>query len=268
METMNSEQTNTEPGGVATGSQLESQKFPLYNADANQRIPMRIEDGEFVYEVAYIMGPQKDDSLAEYDRRCDRRFASADAKEAGERNALESTDDSFGAALWLFNDRLVDVEGFGESDEQKPENWRELIGTDLDKAAVIDNAYLAADIAAARLKEGKRHGWGAARQEASVTRVRALFEGYELTLAHERSRPPTADHLAEFKSIMKHRFLVEGSRRGKTDTRIPPKARRLGALYDKLGYSTTGYEGRVPLHHKMLVVIHDLTKESESVRKN
>ena len=268
MDPLNGEQTNTEPGAVATGSQVATGAPPLYNADANQKIPMRIEDGEFVYEVNYIMGPQKDEALAEYDRRCDRRFASADAKEAGERNALESTDDSFGAALWLFNDRLVDVDGFGEPGEEKPENWRELIGTDLDKAAVIDSAYLAADIAPARLKEGKRHGWGVARQEASVIPVRALFEGYELTLTHERSQIVTADQLAEFKSIMKHRFLVEGSRRGKTDTRIPPKAKRLGALYDRLGYVASGYEGRVPLHHKMLVVVHDLTKESESVRKN
>lgn len=262
-----------EPSSPAVDGQPSS--VILYDADANQRIPFSREEDGFLYDVVYVMGPQKDGALIEYDRRCDRRLFAADEHETGERNALESIDKSFEAAVWLAKDRLVDVDGFGEPGEVKPENWKELIGTDSDLAAIVDQAYLAADIAPVPpAKLGQRLGWKKATPVNEVIRVRALFEGHQLILSHERRAPVSPDEIktlseviATFKSIMKQRWLVEGTRTGKGETRIPPKAEALGAVYDRLGYQTTGYKGRVPLHHKQLVVIHDLSKEADAVRK-
>lgn len=238
----------------------------LYDADADQRIPFLIEDSGESFEVAYILGAQTDTALSEYDRLCDRRLVLADAREAGERNAMETISKEFDASLWLFNDRLKDVEGFGEPGETKPENWRELIGNDQDRAAVIDSAYLAAMVVSAPpARPGKVLKWKPKR--TGIVHLKALYNGFELILTHERTVEITSDHISIYNGIMKSRWLVQGTRLGTPETRIPPKSARLAALYDRLKYQTTGYAGRVPAHHKALVVIDELSQVSESLRK-
>lgn len=247
-----------------------SQDSPiLYDATADQRIPFYVEDEGQRFEVGYILGPQTDEVLTEYDRQCDRRMMQADQQETGERNAVESISKEFEASLWLFNDRLKDVEGFGEAGAEKPENWRELIGDDKDKVAVIDEAYLAAMVVPPPIaKPGKVLQWRTKRVE--IVPLKAVFNGYEVELTHERQTELTSDHLSDFNGIMRSRWLVQGTKVGTPETRVPPKVARLGKLYDQLNYKTTGYaaNGKVPLHHKAIVVMHDLGKAGEAVRKN
>lgn len=241
----------------------------LYDATKPQRIPFMIEHAGEMFEVAFILDAQTDTALINYDRLCDRRFVAADQKETGERNAVESIDRSFEAATWLFDDRAQTAEGFNEPSEELPEDWKKSIA-DEDKAAVIDDAYLAAAVVPLPIaKPGKRLPLSY-RQEVPVSTInlKALFEGNELLLGHVM-KPPTADHVATFKSIQKERLLVQGTRLGKGETRIPPKVRKLGALYDQLKESVTGYANdHVPLHHKMIVVMEHLSSEVEAVRKN
>jgi len=239
----------------------------LYDADRDQRIPFLMEEDGVSHEVFYILGPQKDAVLIEYERQIEQRVMAADEAETGVRDAMEQSDKTFEADLWLFEDRLVAVDGFGEPGEAIPDNWRELIGSDADKSAVIETAYLAADIApAAPAKRGTVRGWKKS-SDASTIPLRALFEGYQLLLHHQRAEAPTADHISAFKSIMKRSWLVGGTRMGTGEALVPPKGQRLGALYDHIGYTATGYKGRVPLHHKRRVVIHDLSRHVNAVTK-
>lgn len=238
----------------------------LYDADADQRLPFLLEEDGVAYEVGYVLGPPKDSALVEYDRLLEQRMLAADEAEAGVRDAVEQTDNSFEAALWLFNDRLKAVDGFGEPGDELPANWRDLIGTDLDKAAVVDQ-YLAADVAPTPLaKKGARRGWKAPSAACTI-HLRAVFEGYQLSLKHERQTAPTADQVGTFKAIMKRSWLVGGTKLGTGEALMPPKGERLGALYDQIGYRATGYQGRVPLHHKRRVVIADLSKHVTAVTK-
>lgn len=242
----------------------------LYNADAKQRIPFRLDNEGETVEVAFILNAQTDDAIAEYDRLKSERYFAADEEETGEAAAMESSDESFRAAVWLLKDRLLDAEGFGADGEEKPENWKDLVfEDDRDRAAVIDEAYLAAQVVPAPLApKGKLIPWTRPTARRSIINLLAAFNGFQLRLTHERTGRPTADQITEFKSIKKSRYVVQGTKLGQQEIMIPPKARRFGALYDALGFTATGYAGRVPLHHKTLVVIHDLDKQAEAVRKN
>lgn len=273
------EQTMTQRAIEASDGSTAPEKSPMeevisptprpivYDADASQRIPAMIEHQGEMFEVAFVLDKQTDDAIAEYNKQCDVRLVQADQKETGERNALESIDKSFEAATWLFNDRALSAEGFA-TDGELPANWKDFIA-DEDKAAVVDDMYLAAQVIPLPIaKPGKRLSLNY-RKEAAVStiRLKALFEGNELILTHELN-PATADQISTYKSIQKERLLVQGTRLGKGETRIPPKARKLGALYDALIANTTGYQGRVPLHHKTLVVHEHMSREVEAVRKN
>lgn len=239
----------------------------LYDATRPQRIPLMVEhDGE-MFQLAFTLDAQTDQSLIEYDRLCDRRLFQASKQETGERNAVASTDETFGAAVWLFNDRALSAEGFDVDD--LPENWKDSIA-DADKAAVIDDAYLAAQIVSAPIaKPGKKLPLGYRQQATMATvHVRALFEGHELELAHQL-KAPTADQLSRYKSIQKERILVQGTHLHSGETRIPPKFRKYGELYDQIKEHVTGYANdKVPLHHKVLVVIDHFSKQIEATTKN
>lgn len=241
----------------------------LYDADGAQRIPLLVEHNGEMFEVGFTLDAQTDQAIIDYDRLCDRRLFQANKQETGERNAIASSDHTFEAAVWLFNDRALTAEGFDTDDSgELPQNWKEAIA-DADKAAVIDDAYLATAVVPAPIATpGKRLPLNYRQQAAhSTIFVRALYEGNELTLAHTL-KPATADQVARYKSIQKERILVQGTHLNKGETRIPPKARKYGELYNDVIDRTSGYKGRVPLHHKMIVVIEYFSKEVEAARKN
>ncbi len=174
----------------------------LYDADKNQRVPFAIEyEGEQV-EVAFVLGPQTDSALIDYEKLLDRRMFQADKAQTGQRNAMESVDKSFEASVWLFKVQL-----------------------------------------------------------------KALFEGYELILPHQMKQP-NKDQIATFKSIQKERWLVQGTHLNQGEIRIPAKFQKLSALYGQLVESTSGYVGRIPLHHQTIVVLEHLSREVEAARKN
>jgi hypothetical protein len=252
----------------SSGTDDQPPSVMVYDATKQQRIPFMIEHTGESYEVAFVLDAQTDAALITYEKLLDRRFFAADQRETGERNAVESTDKGFDASVWLFNDRAVTAEGFAEEGEL-PDDWKDSIADD-DKAAVIDEAYLAAAVVPLPIaKPGKRLPLSYRKESpVSTVNLKALYEGHELVLSHVL-KPPTADQVARFKSIQKERLIVQGTHLGKGETRIPPKARKLGSLYDELKESATGYANdQVPLHHKMIVVTEHLQSEVEAVRKN
>jgi hypothetical protein len=242
----------------------------LYDADAQQRIPFLIEYSGEQVEVVFVLDAQTDAALIAYDKQVDRRLVQADRQETGERNALETVDKSFEASVWLFKDRALSAEGFGAPGDDLPDRWQtnDEIMDDEERAAVIDSAYLAAQVMPLPIASpGKRLPLSRDKTAPSTIRLKALFEGNELILTHQMKQP-TADQIATFKSIQKERWIVQGTHLNKGESRIPPKLQKLGALYKQLIEQTTGYKGRAPLHHQMLVVSDHLSREVEAVRKN
>ncbi len=243
----------------------------LYDADKNQRVPFAIEyEGEQV-EVAFVLGPQTDSALIDYEKLLDRRMFQADKAQTGQRNAMESVDKSFEASVWLFKDRALTAEGFGEPGENLPDDWKDgtnAIVTESEMADVIDKAYLAAQVMPLPIaKPGKRLPLNRNTTAPSTIQLKALFEGYELILPHQMKQP-NKDQIATFKSIQKERWLVQGTHLNQGEIRIPAKFQKLSALYGQLVESTSGYVGRIPLHHQTIVVLEHLSREVEAARKN
>jgi len=240
----------------------------LYDADAAQRIPFDKEfDGETVL-VTYILDAQRFDSLIHYDVLRNVRYESVDAKEAGERGAMAMKDRARDAALWLFNDRVLAVEGFGSEGEAPPPDWLSRIDDD-DKQDVIDQAYLAvAEVPKPPAKPGKRIPWDyKARSGEKTIKIRALYGGYEVVLTHTRHVSPSAEQMSEFDSLKKQMAIVGGKQLNKSELLAFSKLRRYCELYDQLQYETTGYQGRVPPHHKMKVIEFDFAGTQQAVSK-
>lgn len=241
-------------------------QLPLYDADKEQRIPFLIEHGGRSYEVIFLLRGQSDEALEAYDRLCKLGYQSADRKETDGENAIETKSQAHAAAIALFADRAFGVEGIGAEGETLPDDWQERID-ELDRAGVIDSAYLTTLVQKPKAAaKGDALPWDYRSTNKAYTLV-ALYSGYELELKHEL-KTASAEQLAEFKSIMTQRYLMQGTKLNNSETRIPPRARRLGKLYDKLVAGTEGYEGRVPLHHKVEVVLTHLNPALEALRKN
>jgi hypothetical protein len=81
-------------------------------------------------------------------------------------------------------------------------------------------------------------------------------------------RAGTPEEVAEFQSLMSRALIVRGTQFGQTDQRIPSKAKALGALYDRVKLGTAGYAGRVPLHHKMAVVLRHFRAQQKATAGN
>jgi hypothetical protein len=240
----------------------------LYDADAEQRIPVTKEfNGELIV-VNFVLGPQDDECLKQYDRLCDRRLEEVEADEAGEQNAMTSRDRSDDAAKWLFDDRAVSVQGMGDEGQDLPPDWKQMIDAS-DKIAVIDQGYLATgEVPKPPAKPGKRLPWNyRTAGAAKVIHLRAIFDGFEWVLTHTRTAAPSAEQMAEFKSLQSSAVSVGGKRLGQRELLILAKSGRYGALYDSIGYQTDGYKGRVPLHHKRKVVEIDLAGDAKVIAK-
>jgi hypothetical protein len=247
---------------------LEESQAPLYDADAEQRIPFIVEaDDDTEVTVVFVVGAQSNDLLEEYDRRRNLRLVEADKKETGGQAASGRKSDAFRASLWLFDQVVNSVEGFADSEEgDMPSTWKEAISDD-DKVTVIDAAYLACEAVAPKpAAPGTRVPWNY-KDRPKTVRMRALFSGYQVELAHVLKRA-SAEQLSEFRSIMSQGYLVQGAMIHKGETLIPPRARKLSILYDQLKESTTGYAGRVPLHHKVEAVLNHLSPSLRAVTKN
>lgn len=240
----------------------EQKKEVLYDSGGVQRVPLRVEHNDKRYDIAHIFNPVTDDLLKEYDRRRDVRIL--ESQEV--RNASEVVSDSFGAAVWLWNELCTGVEGIGEPNAPLPEDWKSRI-PDADKVAAIDDALLACEVVDLPVADqGEFLPWGYS-DETRTIKLRALFAGYEVETAHVL-RKASAKVMAEYNSIMTSKLIVKGTKIGKTDTRLSPRSGRLGKLYDQLAESQTGYTGAPPLHHKLVIVLEHCGSEQETTTKN
>lgn len=237
---------------------------PLYNPDDVQRFPFEVTRNGKRYQVAHVFGTLADETLIEYDRRCEVRYGEADKSEADGGHAVARSSRNFAAAVWLWLQLIQTVEGYGPLDGIE---WKEKI-PDKYKAAAVDTLLTGGIEGDESLPEAEAGEFLSLDGDALTTvRLRSIYSGREVITSHTM-REPNADLMARFQSLNSRSLIVKGRRVGRTEQRIPSKARPLAKLYDELCDSTEGYAGRVPLHHKVAVISYHMNAGLEALEGN
>jgi hypothetical protein len=241
-----------------------SEERVAYDADKEQRIEGSIVRGEKRYKVTHVLGPVTDEAIEAFDRARDQRIRNLKGQSEVETSA-------FIAAVQLWDRLAVAVEGIGQPGEPPPADWKQKIAA-VDKAAAINDGLLLVAVFDEEVQDAEDDdllGWDEAGSSPGVqtVKLRCLAGNVEIVTSHQLA-PANAQNYAAYNRIMSRASLAQGRRLGQAETRIPAKAKALGALYDELHVGDLGYAGRIPLHHKVAVVTHYLSNEQEIVTKN
>ena len=238
---------------------------PVYCSREPIRMPFYVEDDGERYEIA-VLFDLNDEQIKEYEGRRHQRLTQADPDETANLKGLVQENQDVIAKDWLFNELAVGVEGMGEEGEEAPEDWKSYFETE-DRVAMID-LLLACDVVQLPLvPAGKRLAWKR-RTDSRTTLVRALCNGYQVTMKHVQPEKADADTLSDYKGIMQRAALIQGSKVGGGDFYIPSRLGPLGEIYDRLHIRAENYDGPVPVHHKAQIVMHNLGSQVEAVSKN
>lgn len=230
---------------------------PIYDADATQTLPLKVERRGKLYAVRHCFQSISDDVIANFERARDVRMSDADSRESDDANAMAMTDDSFNAAIAGWDACAEKVEGYRLDTGR--DDWKSQIAQG-DKAFAFQT-LLSTDFE--ELPVGlEDEGCPPDADETSVYRLRALFNGTPVTLTHTL-RPASRDEMGKFQKLMRRALVVRGTRFGQTDQRIPSRARELGELYNQVMVETDGYNGRIPLHHRMAIVLRHFRNQAE-----
>jgi hypothetical protein len=227
---------------------MPQENLKQYDADQTQEISLLIETEADEVKVTHVIAPLSDKLLVEFDEA--RQVAVV-----GDNRQTGTETHTAAAAVKLWDKACLTVRGYGESDEDLPEDWRELVPVE-DKIAVMDH-ILTCVIAEKESSDGQsaaRAAWGANR--ARTIQSESYFND-EIVVTGHTLRAKTAQDYAEYERI--NRLMFENQRSGlrKKTERLavfPATMRGKAALYDKVVLSTSGYSDRVPLHHKAVVI--------------
>src|SRR6266404_1445949 len=165
----------------------------LYNADAKQRFTITIEDDSSTYDVVHEFGPIVDKTLFDFDARKDVRVAKAPA-----RGVMATNTDNSDADVWLWNQLILGVEGYGDPASPMPPNWRDLVDA-ADKCKALE-ILLTAERTEVEVKEkAKFKPWGA-KPTGSTVILRCYFDNDIVSTTHE-APSITALHTREYKKL-------------------------------------------------------------------
>lgn len=233
--------------------------MPPYDADAEQtfRFLLKLSKrgvGSAQIEAAHRLAPLSDDLYVEFEKKRDLRISAAD-------DGMDTKTNALFASAWLY-DQLYR--------EHAP---AQLKLSDSIKSGVVQDGLLvtafvepplitAEEALSMGLLDTEGEGEG-----SDTLKLRCIFDGREIVTEHDMASPSAAQ-LKRYNDLMTRAKLVEGEQLGRRETKLPPKAKALGKLYDELCESSRGYAGRVPLHHKVEVVTRHLSTEQERVEGN
>lgn len=234
-----------------------------YNAALQQIILLKIKRGNKLFKVAHVVNAPTDADLLDYEKGRNIRYRQADKAELGE-NGLATNDESFAAAIALWNKLAVRVEGYKPTDD-----WRDKV-RESDKVAAITENLLAVEVLEEAIVETETGELldEDADQGSRVIEMRSLFAGEEVETSHE-FRAPNAAELKKYRALMAVSYAVKGSRMRSSDIRVPSRAKDLAIFYDNLLIESRGYVGNlVPLHHKIVAAITHFDRELETLAGN
>jgi hypothetical protein len=259
------EDLQSPPGGAGDDpSDVSQEEAPPaeYDATSRQRAPVLLGGDEGLIKVALIFDPcangkSFDTHLREYVRR----LTTIKETETARDEMLARASTELSAAVWLFGTVIVDAELIGDDgevlDEEKPEEWRSMIG-ETEKLQAVENiilhGYVVNDDKPAGQPSWKSLG-------GSLTRLRCLYEGREVETRHTLRKVDTRiinDYLT-----LTSKAAEEGS------AKIALIMFDLAALYDRVKIGARGYKGGVvPAHHKAAVFGAHAQRQVRAIRKN
>lgn len=247
-----------EPPAVAGSEESDSRALAttrkvIYDADAPQRVTFRTERHGRLYLVTHIFGPLKDDAILDYERQRSQKLSDASADESDDNDATAVTSSGFQAAVNYWHKTQATAEGYAGkiNDRDKAYAVGQLFGVEFQPLPMAQADELCPDD----------------DDENSVYVMRSLFDGREC-YTQATLRPATSEEIQEFEALMARALLVQGTRFGQRDQRVPAKSKRLGEMFDAMKVDAQGYARRVPLHHKAAFALRHLRSEQELIVGN
>lgn len=218
----------------------QTEEVKIYDADAEQRYTLTVEDDDAKYETTQVYGALTDEALTEYDRLREVLLESD-----GNKNDLNT--DSTEADEYLFDELCTDVEGF---DGEKPADWKAQIDYDEKKFGI--NKLLGVKIISSnKEKQVKKREWGKKISQNAVT-LKSRFNGDIVTTKAFFPDKTPADIAAY--SLIKNRVSLVDRDLEDSAIKIPASMKRKAAIFDRINPKVEGYAGRVPLHHRAAFV--------------
>ncbi len=239
----------------AADSKQQTASSILYDADAEQIIKFHTERRGTLYPVAHIFkaGALRDESILEYERAKDQRITDAEVSEVNDRDAIAITGQAFKAALLFASKNLDRAEGYSGKPSEKDQVFAvgQLLGADFDELPLAMGDQLCPD----------------EDDDSSTYRLKCASNGTIIVTTHEL-RAATKDEISESQALQSRVLVVQGTKIGTRDQRIPSKAKRWAELYDLMKVKAEGYVNKIPLHHKMLVAMRHLKSEQKAITGN
>ena len=205
----------------------------LYDADAQQRVPMVVMAGGERYDVSFSFRPLEDDLAIEF---------------------IE-TDDA-NAAANIFKRLIQSAEGCEDEDGTlfTADSLAELV-PQADQEFAINSALMGTRLLPAP-KASKKLNWRNPPTTATY-KMAAYFDGGEVITTHKLNLAGTEHHRV-FAALERKAFPVKFG-----DSEIRSYGRGLMHLYKALVAETNGYAGRVPAHHQMVIIVAHLRGQRE-----
>jgi len=222
----------------------------LFDADATQRLPLKVERRGKLYKVAHHIAPVKDEDIIEFERSRDVRLSDADSNETNEADAMAISSKSYEPAIALWDKRSTAVENYALKNPDG--DWKAEIASG-DKEFAVNSMLLAHQFKSLPVAAADE-ACPADDDDTSTYILQVRFNDGVVETRHVLRRA-TPEEMAEFKGLMSRVYMVQGTQFGETDQRIPSRAKGLGELYRKAKQDVSGYVGRVPLHHQMAVAL-------------
>lgn len=227
----------------------------LYDASAEQIVKFHTERRGKLYPVAHVFkaGALLEEPILEYERAKDQRISDAEVSEVDNRDAFAITGQAFKAALLFAKKNLDHTEGYSGQPSEKDLVFavNQLLGAEFDELPLAMGDDLCPE----------------EDDENSTYRLKCASNGTIIVTTHEM-RAATKDEISESQALLSRVLVVQGTKLGQKDQRIPSKAKRWGELYDLMKVSAIGYADKVPLHHKMLVAQRHLKSEQKAITGN
>lgn len=211
----------------------------LYDAEAPQRVRVALlQEGEQI-EVTHVLRAPSDEQVLVY----------VNAGYTG------NEDEAFAVGVQLWNELIDGAEGYEDAEGNAPTKLALIDGVDAqDKFFAVENGLLATrTLPVPKAQPGRKFVLGNSGNSAgAIFKLGVFNNGQEIVTTHILRRP-TTDEYRQGQAWLASQ--ANGTARAET----------MAALYDKLKVSVAGYANRVPVHHKVIVVLAHLRRQQQLV---
>lgn len=233
-----------------------------------QRASFLAPKGKKKYPVTHVFTPYSDETYLSLERMRNVRMKEAEG-EIDEADAFFVADNSFAASCDFWQKNCTEVEGYNKS-EDGPLSMTDVLAVKIpgnDKNYAVQSMLFFVDVVPNPIAEADEFYPLDEAGEDEVIQIRVFHQGQELTLAHTLRPASTLDY-SRYREILAKNFMVRGTRLGRTEQKIPSKAKPLGDLYDSMIKDVEGYKdgkNSVILAHKVRVITEHLGSSSEAI---